>query len=471
MITEIPINQGAYKTKNQSGVRNSGYAQDFINMFIDSAGTNYDRPTLELFATLPSVEPIGMTFFKGLLIVVTLDRNIFSIDSLGAVTNITSVSLPGTARPIFASSGDYLFIVGGGNPISWQGPGYQTQTLGGSPPDMTHIVYLDGFLLGNRRLDSENNKVIEFCDFEDFDSWSGTNIFSAVSAPDPVSGLAVSQRELYVVGEETTEIWQNVGTSPVPFARAHIWQYGTKAKYSILSADNSIFFIDQDRRFLRFSGREFVRISEAVEEEFSGFSIIDDCVASSFTFNGSIHIKLIFPTAGKTWSVDLRNNQWTEWRGFREGWVRPRINCSVYGDGETYAGDFTTGKIWKFSETNKTDAGGIFVRERTFCQRDAGAGIKKNARLIRFNLKRDIASSYTGSTPQTNPTLEMRFKDDNKPWSNFRQFSLGEKGNYKTYAEFYRLGIYKTRSYQFRFSDPSALSIVSVETDEEVMNS
>lgn len=471
MISEIPINQGVFKAQNQRSVRNTAYAENLVNLFIDTAGSNYDRPTLDMFEDLEDSEPIGMYYFDGVFVVVTSTRNIYTLDSSAVVTNITSATLPGTGIPVFVDDGNSLYIAGGGTIIKWDGVGTTTQTLGGSPPEATHLVYLDGFLIANRRLDSENNKVIQFADFEDTDSWNALNIFSAVADPDQVMGHTVSQRELYVIGQVSTEIWQNIGADPVPFARTFVWNYGTCAKYSILSVDNSVFFLDQDRRIRRFSGREQVKISEQIDEEIATYSTVSDCRSYSFTWNGSVHVLFIFPTEGKGWSIDLRNNQWSEWRGFENGWVRARVNCLFYSQQEqmTLAGDFSSGKIWQFSETLKTDADLVFKRLRTFCFRDAGAAIKKNARMIRINLKRDVAAEYIGTTPETNPTIELRWKDDGKEWSNYRQFSLGEKGNNMYYAEFYCLGIYRTRQYEIQFSDPSELNITSIETDEEVM--
>lgn len=471
MIQEIPINLGAFKSQNQRSVRNSGYAEDLINIFIDIVGSNYDRPTLDLYAQLPNLEAIGMYYFDGVLVVVTAERKIFTIDSDQVVVDITGVDLPGFGRPVFTDNKETLIIVGGGTPIKWEGVGEVTEDLGGSPPQATHASFLDGFLILNRRLDSESNKVEQFSEFEDIETWIGTSIFSAVADPDEVQGHTVCQRELYVVGSKTCEVWQNVGAFPVPFARSFIWQFGTSAKYSIISVENSVIFIDQDRRILQFSGREVTRLSDAIEEELSTYETVTDCISSSFTWNGSVHVLFVFPTARKTWSVDLRNKQWTEWRGFDNGWTRPRINCSVYSNElrKTFAGDYITGKIWVFSDEIKTDAEGIFKRNRKFSQRDGGASIRKQANLIRINMRRDVATSYEGSLPETNPTLEVRWKDDGKSWSNYRQVSLGERGEARYYAEIYRLGIYRNRQYEIQFSDPVAFNITSIETDEEAL--
>lgn len=468
-VSEIPISKGTFKTQNPRSLRNTEFAEDLINLILDQAGTNYDRPTLELLTMLDSIEPIGMYSFDNVVMVVTIDRRIFTVDTVGNVNNITGTSLPGEGRPVFADNGTTVFIAGGEAPLKWT-PGGLTALLGGSPPDMTHIVYLDDYLIGNRRNQTERNKVIQFSDNGTTETWTGSNIFSHVADPDELQGLTVSQRELYAVGQRTIEVWQNIGTTPIPFVRAFIWEYGTGAPYSIHSKDNSVFILDQDRRILRFAGREFKRVSEGIEADIATYESVSDCVINSFTWDGSIHIFCLFPSAGKAWSLDLKNDQWTEWRGYDEnGFARVRMNCLVYAKPDVFAGDFLTGKVWKFSRTEKTDAGGIFKRVRRFSNRDGGAGVRKRANLLRFNMKRNVASEFEGGVSETNPKFELRWRDDDKPFSEFRNISLGEIGEQKTYAEFRRLGVYRSRQYEFQFSDPSELSITSVETDEEVM--
>lgn len=472
-ISEIPISKGVFKTQHGRALRNSEFASDLVNLFIGPAGENFDRPTLALHTTIDSTEIIGTASFAGLLVFVTLDRKVYTVDLAGNVTDITGSTLPGAARPTFTYDKDALYIAGGGAPLKWQGIGTTTALLGGTPPDMTHIVYLDGFLIGNRQLVAENFKVIQFSEYETPETWTGTNVFSAVADPDPLQGLAVSQRELYAVGQKTTEVWQNVGSYPVPFARAFVWQYGTPAPYSICSADNSVFFIDQDHRIMRIVGRQPMRMSEAIENELFKYETVTDCWSSSFTWKGSIHVLFVFPTAQKAWSVNLANNQWTQWYGYDNGLSRVRINSLFYleDSGRVFAGDYQTGKVWEFSDTEKTDAEGVFKRVRKFSHRDLGGSIRKQSNMVRINLERNVAPEYEGTTSQTNPTLELRWKDDNRPWSEWRRASLGERGERKYYAEFRRLGIYRTRQYELQISDPAELNMVSVETEEEAMAS
>lgn len=463
----IPISKGVFRPQDSRSLRNSEFADELINMLVDRAGGNYDRPTLDLFATLASEKPIGMYYFKNVFVIVTNDRNIYTVSSAGTVVDITSVTLPGTARPSFADDGDTLVIAGGLAPLKWTGPGNTTALLGGSPPNLKQVVYLDGYFVGN----VTDTNQIRFSDLDTPETWSASNLFTNNAGPDIVQGIAVSQRELYAIGEITTEVWQNIGTSPVPFTRAHVWQYGTRAPESIVSADNSVAFLNQDKRFMRFSGREFSFASEGIDEFISSYSIISDAYAKSFIWNGAVHALVVFPIAKKAWSVNYSDGSWAEWRGYDNDWSQLRLNCLHYSEHEgiTLAGDFSSGKVWQFSDTVKTDAEGIFRRQRRLSYRDGGAGVRKRANYMRFNLKRNVAQSFTGTTSQTNPQMELRWRQDGKDWSPWRSVSLGVIGETKHYVEFYRLGLYRNRQYEFRMSDPAELNISSVETDEEIL--
>lgn len=466
-MNPIPISKGAYKPPFGRALRNVEYAENLINLMIGPAGENFDRPTLSSFAELDSTDIIGSYYFAGVVVVVTSDRKVYTVDVIGEVTDVTGVSLPGILRPVFTNDADACYIVGGGAPIKWSGIGTLTALLGGSPPEMSHITYLDGYLIGN----TLGGVTIRFSDYATPETWTGTNVFSAVADPDPIEGVEVAQRELYVVGSASTEVWQNIGTSPVPFARAFVFQHGTPAPYSVHTADGTVFMLDQNHQIMRFLGRQPTRISEAIENDLFGYEVVSDCFARSFTWKGSVHVLFVFPTAEKAWSIDLKNGQWSEWRGWSAGWSRVRIGALVYCEdtGLVFAGDWQTGVVWQFSATEKTDAGGIFKRVRTFSHLDGGASIRKRCNMLRVNLNRDVAAEYTGTEDETNPTLELRWKDDDRGWSEWRRAQLGEKGELAYYADFRRLGIYRTRQYELQMSDPASLEIVGVETDDTVM--
>lgn len=469
-IRELPISKGTYKTQNSRSLRNSEFAEVLRNLFIDEAGANFDRPTLDLFETLDSIESIGAYYFGGYVVFVTADRKIYSVDLNGDIDDVTGEPLPGVARPVFADNGTTLFIAGGGAIIKWAGFGNTTALLGGSPPDATHIVFLDGYLLVNRRLEAENNKVVQYSDLDTTETWPADNIFTAMADPDEIQAVAVAQREIYLVGEQSLEVWQNLGTDPVPFGRVYIWQYGTPAPYSVCVEDNSLFFLDQNRRIWRIAGRQIVDLGAAIQAELSSYESVNDCWSASFTWKGAIHVIFVFPTAGAAWSIDLRNSQWTEWSGFDNGTARVRLNCLVYlkNNGSIFAGDYATGKIWQFSDSVKTDAGGVFERGRRFGWVDAGGSIRKRANMIRANLNRNVAAAYTGTSSETNPTLEWRWRDDGREWSDWRQGSIGERGENRNYIEFRRLGVYRSRQHELRVTDPCEFNLQSVEVDEEV---
>lgn len=473
LIAQIEISKGVYKTPYERALRNSPFAVNLVNTLIGPAGENIDRPSLASFGSLSSDEIIGLHMFNSLIIAVTSDRKVWSTNSTGLTTDITSVSLPGEDRAQFIDDGTSVYIAGGATPLVWT-PGSTTALLTGSPPETTHLSFLDGYLIANRRSVAEKNKVMQFAAFEAPTSWSGINIFSANAEPDEIMGHTVCQRELYVVGEKTTEVWQNVGTYPVPFLRAFVFNFGTQSPYSILSHENLVFFLDSQRRVIQIAGRTPTYLSEAIDQELSTYGTVDDCFSSVFSWNGSTHILFTFPTEGKAWSIDLRNQQWSEWRGYgTNGWESPKIGALVYDSVEKrgYVGDPETGSIWKLQDDVKTDAGGAFKRMRTFSYYDGGASVRKKCNFLRFNVKRGVATAHSGTTSQTNPTMELRWRNEDGNWSDYRRADLGAIGTTKGYYTFRRLGQYRTRQYEYQLSDPSEVTVIGAESDDEVLTS
>ena len=96
-LTKIDISKGVFRTQNPMSLKNSPFCESLVNMFIDQAGANYDRPALEAFSTLDSADVVGMYYFDGVVVCVTVDRKIYTVDLNGTATDITSTTLPGSA--------------------------------------------------------------------------------------------------------------------------------------------------------------------------------------------------------------------------------------------------------------------------------------------------------------------------------------------------------------------------------------
>ena len=459
----LPIDKGTFRVRRPESLVNSPFAEVLENLFIDRSGSNIDRPALANVLTLESNNIVGMTYFGGVHVVVTSDRKQYAVDSNFSVSNITGTLLPGSRRPVFANDGSNLYIAGGAAPLSWAGGNSVSALVSGSPPNCSHIIWTDGILLVNRLVQSEGYKVVQFSEVDDPATWTGTNIFSNVGNPDPTVSLKVANRDVYCIGSETTEIWQNIGAVPVPFVRAYMWNYGTLAPYSAVVADNSLFFVSQYRKIVRFVDRQPVFISDPIDVELRSYGSVSDCIAYQFSHGGTIHVLFLFPSAGRAWSIDLSNQNWTEWTDFSG---RVRINALSEGANEILCGDFEKGKIYNLSSDNKTDAGSPFVRRRRFSYRDSGGSIKKNAIRMRVTLNRSGALQY-----DVDPMVELRWKDAGKGWSRPRQASMGERGTEQKYVEFRRLSSYRLRQYEIRMTDPVEFAMSKVEVEEEAMSS
>ena len=120
-LIPIPFKKGAFKLPHDRALSNNDYAQRLVNLLIDENGDNYDRPCLSTFATCSSEEILGFEFFKGLVVFVTGNRKIWTMNESGTITEITGDIAAGTGRPVFAKDDEAIYIICGEQPIKWTG--------------------------------------------------------------------------------------------------------------------------------------------------------------------------------------------------------------------------------------------------------------------------------------------------------------------------------------------------------------
>ncbi len=166
---------------------------------------------------------------------------LYSFDSAGAYTILGFIA--GTGSVSMASNGIKLAIVVPG------GSAYQFDSSTSIVTEVTDpdyiisdtVVFKDGFYVytasaGDVFFNSALNDPLTF-DALDF----GT----AEINPDRIIAAHVNHNELFILGEETIEVFQNIGGAGFPFQRipgANI-QKGCYAKFSIVEFDNKFIFV------------------------------------------------------------------------------------------------------------------------------------------------------------------------------------------------------------------------------------
>jgi hypothetical protein len=201
------------------------------------------------------------------------------------------------------------------------------------------------------------------------------------SYADLLKTIIVCKREVWLIGEVTTEVWYNAGATDIaagsfPFAEVQsvFVDHGIAAKYSVANYDNGVFWLTRDRQGQGFvvmgAGYQTKRISTyAIEAEIAGYARIDDAIGFCYQLSGHTFYVLTFPHADRTWVHDITTGLWHEW-----AWIdvngeehRHRANCCWPVDGKTLVvGDWQNGNLYALDQRVFTDNGQPIKRVRSF---------------------------------------------------------------------------------------------------------
>lgn len=464
-IVTIQLNKGAFANVDDVELSDPSFAIKQQNALNTDAGGLIDSPGLSDFSSIGTFPCDGLTYFKGFLVAVSSSRRTYKVTEAGVATEITGpTTLEGSSRPVFATDGDYLSISGGGHPQRWSGTGNLAE-MPGSPVDSTHMVYLDGYWIAPLIDDQElrwagPSSVLR-------ETWSSANFFSAEGRPDNIVALTESLRELYAFGEGSLEVFQNFGDSSVPFRRTFFIDKGTRSPHSIIKANNTHYYLNTERQFVRLDGRTPTVISTPYDRRIQDLTTVTDCIGNHIAIRGHYLCVWTFPTEELTVVYDYKADSWSEWSTWDgSSDKRFRMNSHVFIPEwkKHIAGDFRSGALYELTFQAKTH--GDFPRRiiRRSGYIDHGTGNLKRSNEYRLHLKRGLGASG-GTVPQ----LLMRFRDDDKGWSDYESIDLGLIGDFEPIFEIRNTGIYRKRQIEFLQTDAVEFCLSKLEEDVEVM--
>lgn len=278
---------------------------------------------------------------------------------------------------------------------------------------------------------------------------------------DPIVGIASVHRELWLIGNLTTEIWIGTGAADFYFQQvqgAYI-NHGSSAQYSIASQDISVFFLHQDMQgnglVLQGTGYDVVEISTPrIVEEFKSYPTIADAIGFCYQIADHAFYELVFPTADKGWIYDLTTKQWSE-----KTWIdgngihhRPRENCCSFSFGKILVGDWQTGNLLHLDINSYTDytndnEEGDIVRIRTFPHL-----IDNNDRVSTLSFEADMEVG-TIADQTIDPKVSLSWSDDKGvSYGNPLIQSLGKTGQYLVTPSWNRLGQARDRVFKLSWA-------------------
>lgn len=334
----------------------------------------------------------------------------------------------------------------------------------------------DGAFTGADRVDYCDNFFVY--NMPGSNQWAATGALSTVtpalsfsskdSSPDNIVTLIVDHREVFLIGEKTTERWVNVGSFPFPFQRipGTSTQHGCVAKNSIARLGESVCWLSQDGRgqaiVIMMAGYTPQRKStHAVENDIFG-GVIKDAIAYTYQQAGHEFYVLTFPTQDKTWVYDLATDTWHK-RAYRDNLNilhRHWSNCQVVFQGLNLVGDYANGRVYSLDLNTYTDNGQPILRlRRTPHLTSSLKRIFYDFLQVQFQPGVGLSTGQ-GSSPQ----MMLRWSDDGaSTWSAYNAVAIGAIGAFKNRAIKRRMGWARDRVYEVSITDPVRAVIISAE--------
>lgn len=296
----------------------------------------------------------GMWVAKNVLYIVVGSRFI-ALAGLGTsnFTNTTiSSSISGTGPVSMVDNGTQIFIAT--NPDGYI---YNIDTTAfakiGDPdfPGAVTVGYINGYFVFNEP-NSQRVWVTELFDGTSIDPLS---FASAEASPDNVVSLIVDHKEIWIFGNNSTEVWYDAGQPDYPLApiQGAFLETGCLAPYSVAKMDNSVFWLGADARgfgmIYRARGYQPQRIStHAIEYAIQSYDTISDAIAYTYQQDGHLFYVLTFPTANATWVYDAATQMWHQ-RGYVADATgvlnRHTPTCMATIDGKIYVGHNTEPRV------------------------------------------------------------------------------------------------------------------------------
>jgi hypothetical protein len=315
--------------------------------------------------------------------------------------------------------------------------------------------------------------------------WAASDLLSPITdplsfaskdgSPDDLVAIIVDRREVYLLGEMSSEAWLDVGSVPFPFQRIQgsSTQQGIAAAYSCARVGNSFAYVSKNNRgeatIVQMNGYIPQRIStHAVETTLVGQDV-SDAIAWTYQLEGHETYVVTFPSIGEnglTWAYDITTGLWHKWlySNNQGQYERHRGNCCAFFNQQVLLGDYENGKLYRLSLSQYTDDG-QFIRRLRRCPHITTDLQRQYFAELQIQFQPGVGLPVgQGQDPQA----MLRWSDDGGfTWSNENWVTIGKQGQYFTRAMWRRLGFARDRIFEVVITDPIKAVIVSANLKAE----
>ena len=333
-------------------------------------------------------------FFMGGREFAVIGAKFVEVDQSGTVTSRGTVAVD--SRPATISSngdgGGELFITSGTNGYLFTLATNAFASIAALNGKADMGDYLDGYFLA---LDASSS-TLYISDLFDGATWNtGLNFAQRSLAQDNWRSMKVLGRYIWLLGEYTSEIWQDTGAN-FPFAPfpSMLIPYGIRAPFSACVVGNALCWLGNTRSgkvcVLKSTGDAPAVISSyPLEMQLQGYAGVENAIGDSYSDAGHSFYMLSVDSSDVTWAWDAETSLWHRrgtWQPTQRKFVswRPRFYAFAFGEHRIL--DIFGGTIYRMSRDLYLDVDGLVIRR----VRRSPAIMNENKRVYYSSFELDL---------------------------------------------------------------------------------
>ena len=276
---KVPLFTAVYR--NVDNVELSDKSYELVDGYLDEEGFNVRRPGLSLgidlgYGTNFPIEGLFWWPQKSVAIAISNNKILrlaYASETL-TFTDMTTNGPGSQSPPTFTVGVDsnvvspvlFGIVAAGGAMVQGNGTGatisnFATIADADAPTAVTHVDFVDGYVLA-----TTGKGMFHFADVNSPLSWSALSFATAMRNPDNIQALKVYNRQIFLIGQVTTEIWENDGTTPFSPATGGFLEYGTNSPHSVVVTSNGLFWLDNNRHIVVYRNGCLLYTSDAADE-------------------------------------------------------------------------------------------------------------------------------------------------------------------------------------------------------------
>lgn len=459
----IPIDSKVLSNVGETSLKNR--AARIENAYINDENALVRFPHLQEYATLPISNRVFLYEYLGDLVAVC-GGHLYRLDDeeIPNITDVTKAAITGAGRPTFALGEDQLNIAAGGQIIKLQGN--KTEILSVDAPESTHVATIAGYTIA---IEPGSGRFYHTPPGQP-SVWDPLDVFSAEGDSDNLTAAVVTKfKELLLCGPRSIEQFDPAPSGTKPFLRRWVLGAGLYAPYTIISVNNRVWCVDDEREFVSIGAQSVKPESRDVRASLKSIDDWTDAWAQPLGLNDQNFILLQIPfainvygTQGVTFLYDYEKLRWYNLFGWDTeqglpsrwgGWSVQVHNQEIFvgGDG---------GKIYKLSGYGtESDP----VERFLFRSGHINFKGKVDVRIERMRMR--LMRGDANNPIDREAFISVRVNKDNKGFGNWQRKSLGKPGERNMVLQFGSQGIAQTWQFEFMVTDRCAASVSDFEAE------